>query len=83
VVTGHFETLRDIALAVLNVFLDDALVVIWIATEHNGGVNVGGRRDLGVVEQRQDRNQNGEDSLSGGPAFLHKAVRTLECKPRG
>jgi hypothetical protein len=43
VVTGHFETLRNIALAVLDVFLDDALVVIGIATEHNRGVNVGGR----------------------------------------
>ena len=68
---GHLETLRDIALAVLDVFLDDALEIIGITTEHNGGVDVGGRRDFGVVEQRQDRDQDGEDSLGGGPALLH------------
>lgn len=68
-VGGHDEPLGDIPLRLFDVVAHDGLVALGLLAQHDAGVDVGGRRDLGIIEEGQDGDEDGLDALRGRPAL--------------
>lgn len=65
----HCESGRGQLTGSVYIGLHDRVILDWVSAQHDGGVDVGRGGDLGVVEEGEDGDEHGFDTLGRGPAF--------------
>lgn len=65
----HLKTGRDVVLGSFDTLPDQLAKSVRLAAQHDACFDIGRRGAFGVIEERQDGDEDGFGSLRGGPAL--------------
>jgi hypothetical protein len=66
----HLEAFGDICLRGLSGCLSLGIILFSIITVQDTGIDIGGRGDLGIVQEEEDGTENGLNTLKRGPTLI-------------